>query len=493
MASLALLAFLACYLSLFLFPHTTLLTWSDQLGYATKGVRILGGELPYRDFFEFLTPGTDLVYALLFRLLGVGPWMPNLVMCVLAAITVLAMTWCAPRLVRGWYVVLPAALTIGTVISGATDATHHWFSTLAALGAVCVLFSGRSLGRVAAAGAFCGLAASFTQTKGTLVTVALLAYFLWIGLREKDRTGLWWRRSLLLCGAAIAAFAAINGPLIYQAGLARWAWDVIVFPLRYASSVSANNWTGVLPTFEANRSLLKWINYPVQFIAVPLTYLWFFVRMRRARQEPQEPWNQLLLLALVGVAMMAAVATMPSIKRLTAASPPALLILTWLLSSSRRVRTAIILGAAYMGIAVVHIVLVQVRPEKLVDLPSGPAAIPNKVTYYEMYRWMAENTRPGQWFYGLPPLILPFELRNPTPIEQLGGAEFSRPEQVAEVVDGLEKKKVPMMILWPRIYIPGVGENVPDHLQLFRDYLFRHYRKTKSFPDGYEVWERVDK
>jgi hypothetical protein len=493
MASLAALAFAACYLRLFVLPHTTLLTWSDQLEYATKGVRILGGELPYRDFFEFLTPGTDLVYALLFRLLGVGPWMPNLVMCVLLSITVLWITWCAQRLVRGWYVVLPAALAMATVLSGATDASHHWFSTAAALGAVWVLFSGDSLGRVAGAGAFCGLAASFTQTKGTLITLALIAYFLWIGIREKDRTGLWWRRSLVMCGAAIVAFAAINGPLIYQAGLTRWAWDVIEFPLRYASSVSANNWTGVLPAFEGNLSRMKWINYPVQFIGVPLVYLWFFVRMRRARQQPREPWNQLLLLALVGVAMMAAVATMPSVKRLTAASPPVLLLLTWLLSTSRRARTAMIFGAASVGIAASQIALIQLRPEKLVDLPSGRAAIPPKTNYYELYRWMAENTRPGQWFYGLHTLMLPFELRNPTPIEQLGGAEFSQPEQVAEVVEGIEKKKVPIMILWSSIYTPGAGEKAPDHLQPFRDYLFGHYRKTKSFAGVYEVWQRVDK
>ena len=493
-ALLSALAFAACYLRLFVLPHTTLLIWSDQLEYATKGVRILDGELPYRDFFEFLTPGTDLVYALLFRLLGVGPWMPNLAMCVLLAITVLAVTWCAQQLVRGWYAALPAAVAIATVLSGATDASHHWFSTVAALGAVWVLFSGLSPVRVVAAGAFSGLAASFTQTKGTFVTVALVGYFLWIGKRENDRTGLWWRRALTLCASAIAAFAAINGPLIWQAGLGRWAFDVIEFPLRYASSVSANNWTGVLPAFEENRSVMKWINTPVQFIGVPLVYLWFFVRMRKARQEPREPWNQLLLLALVGVALMAAVATMPSVKRLTAASPPALVLLAWLLSTSRRVRTAMVAGAASVGIAIAQIVLIQLRPEKLVDLPSGRGAIPPKANYFELYRWMGENTRPGQWFYGMHTLMLPFELRNPTPIEQLGGAEFSRPEQVAEVVDGLEMKKVSMMILWAKIYAPGAGEKTPeDHLQPFREYLFQHYRKTKSFPGGYEVWERVDK
>ena len=493
MMSLAASTFAFCWLRLFVLPHTTLLVWGDQLEYATKGVRVLGGELPYRDFFEFLTPGTDLVYALIFRCVGLALWVPNLVMCVLASIATLWMTWCAHRLVRGWFVVLPAALNVGFVLYSGADATHHWFSTVASMGAVCALFGGNSLRRVAVAGASCGVAASFTQTKGGLVTAALIAYFIWIALQEKDRSGQWWRRCLVLCAAALVAFAAINGPLILAAGWEKWAWDVIVFPVRYASSVSADNWTGVLPAFYANASKLKWVIFPVQFIGVPLTYLWFFLRLRRAKAEPQEPWNQLALVAVVGVAMLAAVATMPSIKRLSAASPPAVVLITWLLSRGGKVRTAVLLGAASAAIAAAQFALIQLQPERIVDLPAGRAAIPPKANYYELFRWAAENTKPGQWYYGLHTLMFPLELRNPTPIEDLGTDEFSRPKQVAEVVEGLENKKVPMMILLPRMYILGTLAHKADHLQPFRDYLYSHYRETETLDGGYEVWERVDK
>src|SRR5882762_9051259 len=84
-AGLTALTFIVCYLRSFVFPHTPILLWGDQLGFATKGARLLRGELPYRDFFEFLTPGTDLVYAALFRVLGTWPWIPNLAMAFLAA------------------------------------------------------------------------------------------------------------------------------------------------------------------------------------------------------------------------------------------------------------------------------------------------------------------------------------------------------------------------------------------------------------------------
>ena len=185
MAGLPALAFAVCCLRSFVPPHTPLLLWGDQLGFATKGVRVLGGELPYRDFFEFVTPGSELVYALLFRLLGVSLYVPNLLMALVAATAALWMTWCSKRLLRGIFVVLPAMLLIGFVLYGSMDATHHWFSTLAVMGAVAALFEGTSLRRVAVAGAMCGLAASFTQTKGAAVLLGLVAYLIWRSLHKR--------------------------------------------------------------------------------------------------------------------------------------------------------------------------------------------------------------------------------------------------------------------------------------------------------------------
>lgn len=493
MALLAALTFAVCCLRLFVLPHTPLLLWGDGPGFATKGVRILGGELPYRDFFEFLTPGTDLVYALLFRWFGVSLWVLHLVMATLAALTAFCMTWCAGRLVRGWFVVLPAVLLMGFVLCSSLDPTHHWFSTVALMGAVWVLFSGHSLLRAAGAGAFCGLAASFTQTKGAAAVIGLIVYFIWIAVREKDRTGQWWRRGLMLCGSALAVFLVINGPFILAAGAERWAWNVMVFPVRYFGSVSANNSTGALSQFLESAGRTKWICSPFQYIVVPLTYVWFFVRLRRAKAEQHEPWNQLMLLAVVGIAMLAAVAPALSIRRISTVSPPAMLLLTWLLSRSGKRWPAIALGAVSVAIPMAQIAEVQFNPQKILDLPIGRVAIPPKADYYDIYRWMAENTNPGQWYFGMDPLALPLELRNPTPIAGISLGEYTRPEQVTAVVQGIDRTKVPLIVLRPGMYVPDQQNRLPDHLQPFRDNLYLHYRKTKSFPSGDETWERVDK
>jgi len=104
---------------------------------------------------------------------------------------------------------------------------------------------------------------------------------------------------------------------------------------------------------------------------------------------------------------------------------------------------------------------------------------------------MAENTTPGQWYFGLPPLTLELELRNPTPMAELGPGEYTRPEQVDAIVHGIDMAKVPVIVLRPQMYSHDPLNLLADHLQPFREYLYAHYRNTKSFLSGDEVWERM--
>ena len=69
----------ATYATLFC-RRSRFISWADQTLFATNGVRIVGGQMPYRDNFQFVTPGTDLFYAFLFRSFGLRLWIPNLTM-----------------------------------------------------------------------------------------------------------------------------------------------------------------------------------------------------------------------------------------------------------------------------------------------------------------------------------------------------------------------------------------------------------------------------
>src|ERR1700758_329975 len=129
--SAAAITFLFFYLQLFIFPHAAIVPWGDPVLFLENGRRILMGQLPYRDYLQFTTPGTDLFYALLLRIWGARAWIPNLLMVVLAAATVLLVTLITRRLVSGAAIQIPAFLLIGFVFPNSLYATHHWFSTLA--------------------------------------------------------------------------------------------------------------------------------------------------------------------------------------------------------------------------------------------------------------------------------------------------------------------------------------------------------------------------
>jgi hypothetical protein len=245
-------------------------------------------------------------------------------MVCLAATAVLLTTLAAEKVLRGSFIALPAALTVGFILFGGLDATHHWFSALLAIIAMLVLFRGSQNWRVVLAGSLCGIVASFTQSRGATVTVGFLVYLLWQSFDEKQKATVPWRRCMLLCGAALLTFLAINGPYIAALGIKEWIKWVIVFPFRYYPSLPAQTWRSPLDDFRNQTGFIRWICIPFLYVTVPLVYFVFLrVMYLRRRLEPDQPWNQLLLLAITGLAMFLAVAPCLSVMRVSSASLPA--------------------------------------------------------------------------------------------------------------------------------------------------------------------------
>lgn len=65
------------YLRTFLLPATPFVAHDDQMLFFSRGLRIAHGQVLYRDFFELVTPGTDLLYAAAFRIFGVHAWITS--------------------------------------------------------------------------------------------------------------------------------------------------------------------------------------------------------------------------------------------------------------------------------------------------------------------------------------------------------------------------------------------------------------------------------
>lgn len=146
-------------------------------------IRMLRGEVLYRDIFGILPPAAYLIVAAWMKLFGAAfASVRFLAIGVMAAIA--ALIYAAARLSSGsrplaalvaiaWVVLSPGTLTV---------INHHWFTTAASMAsAVCLLLTvNGSPGRVpaVAAGLFAGTAAMTTSSRGALMCVALLVMLL---------------------------------------------------------------------------------------------------------------------------------------------------------------------------------------------------------------------------------------------------------------------------------------------------------------------------
>ena len=490
---MAVFNFVVCYSRSFIFPNIPISLWGDHVGFFNDGSRMMLEQLPYRNYFQIVPPGTDLVYALLIRCFGIQMWIPNLLMAVLAAITALLMTLIASRIVRGLIVMLPALLLAGIVLIPSMEATHHWFSTIALLAAILVLLDGTSLSRVIVAGGLCGVAACFTQTKGATV-VAGLAIYLLSTKRKLTLEWKYWRKSLLLCASAAAIFITVNAYFIGAAGVDQWLFCIVVYPLRYYSAPQINNWRVLLYDVRWHYGITKWIVLPFIYAAVPFVYVLFMLVARRQRNNEQSvPWRKLFLVMAVGVAMFVAVAPSPSVKRLATVSPPSLVLLVWLLDQGGKISRVVKigLGGAAITLAIVMSIHIQIKWHAYLDLPSGKTAFLDPALCEE-YRWFLAYTHPGQYLFGLPPLYYAFHMRNPASIEGFHASEYTRPQQVIELIDALESHRVPFIVIRQSNDFLRVSTSPSDHLTPFRIYLSRNYQVVRNFSTGDDVWRRIE-
>jgi hypothetical protein len=484
------LTFASCYLRNFVLPHAPILLWGDQMLYAANGARLLAGQMPYRDYFEFLPPGTDLVYALLFRIFGLALWIPNLLMDLLATAAVLLATLAARTILRGPSLALPALFAIGFALFGGLDATHHWFSTVAALAAMLVLLQGTTPRHILTAGALCGIMASFTQSKGAAVTLGFLIYLTCRSRQqhEPSRT----RNCLLLCAAAFTSFLVINIHYIAKLGLHEWLRWIVLFSMRYYPTMPGQTLRSPIDDFHGHTGLFRWICVPFLYIGVPLIYISFFwIMQRRRKAEPNQPWEQLLLITITGIAMFLAVSPSLSIMRASAVSMPSTILLAWLLGRLTHPFLWIKWTAATLSLAIgLYLPISTQRMHwNLLTLPSGEAAIldPGR---YALYRWMADHTHPGEPYLGIAAMSFPLRLQTPAPIQAPGPWEYYRPEHIARSIAALEAYRIPLLVLRPYITFRGTPGYEQDHIQAYQDYIDLHYRRIATFSTGDEIWQR---
>jgi hypothetical protein len=493
----ATLFFLYCFL--FIPPFLPIDHSGDYVIFITSAKRMYEGEVMYRDFFEFLTPGTPFFFCCLFKVFGPRLWIPNLVLLLLGVSLAWISLFISKRLMRSRIAFLPSAIFLVGVFKNYLDPTHHWFSLLMAMAALAALVVRRTPARIAAAGFFCGLTAWFTQSQGLAVTVGLGVFLCWESWRKRDSWREWlWKESWLV-GSFLVALVGSNGYFAWKAGPSRFLWCTVIFVLRYWPKFSARNpllaFVQNLPDYRSLASLhyssLEWLFI---YAVIPLIYILFFVRYRQASARmPTEFWERPMLLAIVGSCMLLSSAPTPSPFRLTVSELPGILLLGWFIDSPRKAARVLVplLTAGILLVGAHALIKAQPKEMEILVTPQGTLAVTDRETYEE-YTWVQQHTQPLEYFFAVNTNIYFYlNLRDPVPTNEITNSAYTTQEQVADAIRDLRRHR-PRYIMWSPEYLDAFTkwqDPSEDHLGPFRDYLRAHYRVTKVFPDSDAIWE----
>jgi hypothetical protein len=309
------------YFNLFTSAGIPFLLDGDQVYFWTYGLRMLHGERIYQDFFTMHPPGASLFYSTLFALFGERIWVTNVTVLVLGVASCWVCFRIASRIMETQYALLAAAMFLVLVYGKMLNATHHWFSVLAVMGAVAVILPGRKLWRIALAGALLGAASFFTQTRGPFALLGLAAFILWDWRIEKGRWSELLARQILLLLSFVATLAALSSYFIATTGF-ETLW---YFQITYVRQHMVKTTSLGLP------ETLSWPRLP--FVA---QYLWIYVSLPTVyavalyqswRGPTTRNCRMVTILAFVGVCLLAEVMFSVNWLRVFVVSMPGIILL----------------------------------------------------------------------------------------------------------------------------------------------------------------------
>ncbi len=198
-------------------------------------------------------------------------------------------------------------------------------------------------------------------------------------------------------------------------------------------------------------------------------------------------------MSIVGLFLFAEIAPAATWLRLFAIALPAMIIFVWFVGNSRRLSRALTrsLWVIALTLAVAEPWWTQRHWRALLDLPVGRAIFLERNSY-ENFKWMLDRTRPSEFFFQAtwPGFYFPLGLRNPAYMDMVSATDYTRPEQVHNVIESLESHSVRYVVWGLSLDVLGDQLAGADHLGPLRAYLCTHYHVVKLLNGYEEVWER---
>jgi hypothetical protein len=475
------------YLNLFVLPHTPILLTGDQTYFWTDAQRMLFGELPYRDFFQFTPPGTDVLYFVLFRIFGTQIWVTNFVVLVLGLALCCVCQSIARQIMARGPAFLASLLFLVLIYGKLRNATHHWFSLLLILCAVRILMTGVSWLSLILTGTLLGAAAFFTHTHAIGALFAFILLLAWKQWREGLPLRFFVQRIVLLTITFAATWLLCLLPFLITIGAKQLWYYQFTFVRQYMGHTEGA-FLG-LPEAITLRRLPQLVQYmavyALVFITCPLS-LW---QCLRRREDDDHLWDKIALLSTLGLLLTIEVMFSLSWLRVYVVALPAVVLSIFWLQRVRARNTLKIIWAATIVFALGQTALKFCHHYVIIDLPAGRAAL-SAITN-EKFSWILQHTHPGQFFLEAqqPTSYFPLGLRSPVYAEGLTQLPQTRPEFVQLVTRQIASKPVPY-ILWSHHLDKQNGSSASDVLTPFRAWLQDNYRVAQVFSDGDEIWER---
>lgn len=505
------------YTQLFQFPFTPYYFDGDQMISVSNGMRLLDGEVMYRDFFHITPPGAEVVYASLFAIFGVKVWVLNFVVLLICFSISLITLHLSRQVLSGIFVYLPSLILMVVGFRPFfNDGSYRLFSMVFVLAAIAVLMRRRTVITLAVAGGLCGLASFFVQPRGILAAGGIAIFLLWESFKNGFNLKDLIKNVAILGSFFILLVVVTNLYFVWTAGFDNYYFSVVTFlrnnyqhdPLSNSAAFFADipDLGRFLEMYGTTAAISRYLRISVPvilFYCLPFGFL-IFLFLRFVKKDFVESANvdeRLVLLCAVGIPLIAGISA-PSGFRFAHASMPAMVVVVWLIA---QIRYSKVLGSSlFFTLAVVGVAYAiqrQTVEKYFLDLPAGRSAFLSRATY-EKYEWIGKQVSPGDVLYEPyhPGFYFPFHLLNPTPMYLIRDSEYSPKIQIDGVLAGLQKNP-PDIIVWPTKWTKPAADRLPgDHLEQLQDFLVANYRPEKDFSmasddtpytiGSIEVWRR---
>jgi len=514
---IALLIFLLTASYLLLFRRFT--TMDPDEGIILQGTqRILRGEVLYRDFFSFFTPGSYYLLAAEFKAFGNSLMTARTTLVVFGGVFSVITYLLARRVCHRWSALVVATIVSLTSLSYRYMTLHNWDSTLWACLAIycCVRLIDTPTPRLTwafAAGTFTSLTFLFEQSKGAGLAVGLGIGLVTITLL-RPLTPILTRASLtaMLCGGAwpiLATLIWFYERNALQPMLSAWLWPLNHYSLANRVPYGYQNWSDAtrealfgLRTVDALFSFLvvsPLLIVPFLPLLAPALFVYWSFRMwRRTVPEQKGAYYVLVNAALLGL-LLSTVIVRADIVHFMYLHPLFCITLAWIFDGRdvpgqlfpkiKPIVTAYLLLAFFL--LSVSLLVRSVAVVSPVQTARGEIRVPGDDRVIEYLR---ANVARGETMLVYPYLPLYYYLTDtfsPGRYEYLQPGMHT-PEQFQEVLTTLSTDKVRTVLLelaftdkihtsWPNT---PLGALLKDPVS---DYILQHYQSCKILvsPEGW--------